>query len=165
MKKNVIYKRESQKEVSFFVKKGYNKTKLYHSDANTLVLNYVSGGYRMTGKMENELGKVVIDNEVIATYAGSVAVECFGIVGMAAVNMKDGLVKLLKRDYLTHGINVTVDEENNITIDFHVIVAYGVSIETVSDNLISTVKYQVEEFTGMKIAKINIYVEGVRVID
>ena len=70
----------------------------------------------MTGKMENEIGKVVIDNEVIATYAGSVAVECFGIVGMAAVNMKDGLVKLLKRDYLTHGINVDVDE-NNKTIN------------------------------------------------
>ena len=119
----------------------------------------------MTGKMENELGKVVIDNEVIATYAGSVAVECFGIVGMAAVNMKDGLVKLLKRDYLTHGINVKVDENNEITIDFHVIVAYGISIGTVSDNLIETVKYKVESFTGMKIAKINIYVEGVRVID
>ena len=106
----------------------------------------------MTGKMENELGKVVIDNEVIATYAGSVAVECFGIVGMAAVNMKDGLVKLLKRDYLTHGINVDVDENNKITIDFHVIVAYGV-------------KYKVEEFTGMQIKKVNILVEGVRVID
>ena len=119
----------------------------------------------MTGKMENELGKVVIDNEVIATYAGSVAVECFGIVGMAAVNMKDSLVKLLKRDYLTHGINVDVDENNKITIDFHVIVAYGISISTVSDNLIETVKYKVESFTGMKIKKINIYVEGVRVID
>ena len=117
----------------------------------------------MTGKMENELGKVVIDNEVIATYAGSVAVECF--VGMAAVNMKDGLVKLLKRDYLTHGINVDVDENNKITIDFHVIVAYGVSIETVADNLIHTVKYKVEEFTGMQIKKVNILVEGVRVID
>ena len=116
----------------------------------------------MTGKMENELGKVVIDNEVIATYAGSVAVECFGIVGMAAVNMKDGLVKLLKRDYLT---NVDVDENNKITIDFHVIVAYGVSIETVADNLIHTVKYKVEEFTGMQIKKVNILVEGVRVID
>lgn len=119
----------------------------------------------MTGRMENELGNIVIDNEVIATYAGSVAVECFGIVGMAAVNMKDGLVKLLKRDYLNHGINVTVDENNKITIDFHVIVSYGVSIETVSDNLISTVKYKVEEFTGMEIKKINILVEGVRVID
>ena len=84
---------------------------------------------------------------------------------MAAVNMKDGLVKLLKRDYLTHGINVTVNDENKIIIDFHVIVSYGVSIRTVSDNLIDTVKYKVEEFTGMEIEKLNIYVEGVRVID
>ncbi len=78
--------------------------------------------YYMNGHMETQLGKVTIDPEVIATYAGSVAVECFGIVGMAAVNMKDGLVKLLKKDYLTHGINVVIDEENKITIDFHVIV-------------------------------------------
>ncbi len=119
----------------------------------------------MNGQMETSLGRVTIDSEVIAMYAGSVAVECFGIVGMAAVNVKDGLVKLLKRDYLTHGINVSVDENNKITIDFHVIVSYGVSISTVSDNLIETVKYQVEEFTGMEIKKINIYVEGVRVID
>ena len=119
----------------------------------------------MRGQMETQYGKIVIDPEVIATYAGSVAVECFGIVGMAAVNMKDGLVKLLKKDYLTHGINVTVNADNKITIDFHVIISYGVSISTVSDNLIETVKYKVEEFTGMEIAKINIFVEGVRVID
>ena len=119
----------------------------------------------MNGQLTNSLGTVTIDPDVIATYAGSVAVECFGIVGMAAVNMKDGLVKLLKRDYLSHGINVTVDENNEISIDFHVIVSYGVSIFTVSDNLIDTVKYRVEEFTGMKIKKINISVEGVRVID
>ena len=119
----------------------------------------------MKGQMDTQYGQILIDTDVIATYAGSVAVECFGIVGMAAVNMKDGLVKLLKRDYLNHGINVKVDENNEITIDFHVIVAYGISIGTVSDNLIETVKYKVESFTGMKIAKINIYVEGVRVID
>ncbi len=119
----------------------------------------------MNGQMETRWGKISINPEVIKTYAGSVAVECFGIVGMAAVNMKDGLVKLLKKDYLTHGINVVIDADNKITIDFHVIVAYGVSISTVSDNLIETVKYKVEEFTGMEIKKMNIYVEGVRVID
>ncbi|MCI5828818.1 MAG: Asp23/Gls24 family envelope stress response protein [Lachnospiraceae bacterium] len=119
----------------------------------------------MNGQLTNSLGTVTINPDVIATYAGSVAVECFGIVGMAAVNMKDGLVKLLKRDYLSHGINVTIDDNNEISIDFHVIVSYGVSIFTVSDNLIETVKYRVEEFTGMKIKKINISVEGVRVID
>ena len=123
------------------------------------------GYFMMNGQMDTPLGKVTIDLDVIATYAGSVAVECFGIVGMAAINVKDGLVKLLKKDYLTHGINVTVDENNKITIDFHVIVSYGVSIATVTDNLIETVKYKVESFTGMKIEKLNIYVEGLRVID
>ena len=119
----------------------------------------------MKCRVNNKYGEVLIDTEVIARYAGSIVVESFGIVGMAAVNMKDGLVKLLKRDYLNHGINVKIDEENEITIDFHVIVAYGVSISTVTENLMETVKYQVESFTGMKIKKINIYVEGVRVID
>ena len=119
----------------------------------------------MKGQIDTQYGKVLVEDDVIATYAGSVAVECFGIVGMAAVNMKDGLVKLLKKDYLHHGISVKIEENNRITLDFHVIVSYGVSISTVSDNLIETVKYKVESFTGMKINKINIYVEGVRVID
>ena len=65
----------------------------------------------MKGQMETRLGKIIIDNEVVATYAGSVAVECFGIVGMAAVNMKDGLVRLLKRDYLTHGYKRKQDHD------------------------------------------------------
>jgi len=119
----------------------------------------------MKGQMENQYGTVLVDENVIATYAGSVAVECFGIVGMAAVNVKDGLVKLLKKEHLTHGIEVVVNENNEISIDFHVIIAYGVAIMTVSENLIETVKYKVEQFTGMKIDKINIHVEGVRVID
>ena len=62
------------------------------------------------------------------------------------------------------GINVTIND-NAIEIDFHVIVSYGVSISTVADNLIESVKYKVEEFTGMPVEKINIFVEGVRVID
>ena len=119
----------------------------------------------MKGSMSTELGIITISPEVIANYAGSVAVECFGIVGMAAVNMKDGLVRLLKKDSLTHGIQVELTEDNRIRLDFHVIVAYGVSISAVTDNLISNVKYKVEEFSNMPVDKINVYIEGVRVID
>ena len=119
----------------------------------------------MKGSMSTDLGIITIDPEVIAKYAGSVAVECFGIVGMAAVSMKDGLVKLLKKESLTKGIQVGISDENKITLNFHVVVAYGVSISAVTDNLISNVKYKVEEFTGMSVDKINIYIEGVRVID
>ena len=111
----------------------------------------------MNGRIDSGLGQIVIDTDVIATYAGS--------VGMAAVSMKDGLVKLLRKDSLKHGISVTITEDNRIRLNFHVIVAYGVNIRTIADNLVSNVKYKVEDFTGMEIEKINIYVEGVRAID
>ena len=71
----------------------------------------------------------------------------------------------LKKDSITKGIDVEIDEINNITIDFHVIVSYGVNISSVTDNLVENVKYKVEAFTGLKVAKINIFVEGVRIID
>lgn len=116
-------------------------------------------------EVETNNGDVIIESEVIAQFAGLSAIECFGIVGMATVNMKDGLVKLLRGDSVSKGVNVTVGENNTIRIDFHIIVAYGVSISTVAENLMSTVSYKVEEFTGMQVENINVYVEGVRVID
>ena len=114
--------------------------------------------------INTSMGNISIDNEAITQYAGSVAMECFGVVGMAGINMRDGLVKLLKLDSMTRGINVMV-RNNKLVINFHIIVAYGVSILAVSNNLISNVKYKVEEFTGIEIEKINIFVEGVKVID
>ena len=80
--------------------------------------------------MNTHMGNIAIDNDVIAQYAGSIAMECFGIVGMAGINVKDGLVKLLKRDSMTRGINVSINN-NKLTINFHVIVAYGVDRKSV----------------------------------
>ena len=118
----------------------------------------------MSVRMNNDRGAIVIDSNVVATYAGSVAVECFGIVGMASVSMKDGLVKLLGRDRLGHGINVRMSG-NKIELDFHVIISYGVSISAVAQNLVDSVSYKLESFTGMEVEDITVYVEGVKVID
>ena len=64
------------------------------------------------------------------------------------------------------GSMMDISDENSPGSEiFHVIVAYGVNILSVSDNLMNNVKYKVEEFTGMTVDKINIFVEGVRVID
>ncbi len=117
----------------------------------------------MKGRMDTDLGEVIINPDVIATYAGGVAVECFGIVGMAGLNLKDGVIKVLRRDFLRRGINVTINQ-NRISLDFHVIMAYGVSIQAVVENLISNVRYKMKEFTGMELERIRVYVEGVRVI-
>ena len=88
------------------------------------------------GMMNTKLGEIAVDTAVVAKYAGSSAVECFGVVGMASISMKDGLVKLLKRDNLTHGVGVAI-KDNKIIIDLHIIVSYGVSISAVAENLIS----------------------------
>ena len=111
-----------------------------------------------------EYGNIKIENEVIAKYAGSSAVECFGVVGMASVNVKDGIVRLLKKDNITRGVNVSI-KDDSLIINLHIIVAYGVSISAVDDNLISNVRYKVEEFTNMKVNKINVIVEGVRITE
>ena len=92
------------------------------------------------------------------------AVECFGVVGMASVNVRDGFVKLLKKDNLRHGVNVSV-ADGKLMIELHIIVAYEVSILAVAQNLVDNVKYKVEEYTGMEVGKITVCVEGVRVIN
>ena len=118
----------------------------------------------MPAKLENQYGIISIENEVIARIAGLTAIECYGIVGMAAKNVKDGLVQLLKRESLTKGIRITVNE-NKISIDLHIIVEYGTNISAIAENIISTVKYKVESVCGIAVEQVNVFVEGVRVDD
>lgn len=116
----------------------------------------------MSAKLENQYGTISIENEVIARIAGLTAVDCYGIVGMAAKNMKDGLVQLLKRESLTKGIRINVNEEQ-ISIDLHIIVEYGTNITAIAENIISTVKYKVETVCGIAVEQVNVFVEGMRV--
>ncbi len=118
----------------------------------------------MKGKMSTEMGSIVIDRDVLAKYAGTATTECIGIVGMAAVNVKDGVTKLLKKENAGRGVTLNIIN-NKIVIELHVIVAYGVSIRAVAQNVLENVKYKVEQYTGMQVEKINVIVEGVRIID
>ena len=112
-----------------------------------------------------ENGKGSIDENVVAQVAGLTALDCFGIVGMGIVSVKDGIVKQLRRDNVSKGVNVKFDEKGDIIIEFHIVVAYGVSIKAVTDNLMQSVKYKVEDFTSLKVRQINVFVEDVKVMD
>ncbi len=116
----------------------------------------------MSAKITNGLGIITIDNEVIARVAGLAATECCGVVGMAVKSVKDGLVHLLKKDSLTKGIGIVVEEEQ-VKIELHIIVEYGTNIPAIAETISSTVKYKVEDATDFTVSKINIFVEGIRV--
>lgn len=62
----------------------------------------------MKGKMSTDMGKIVIDRDVLAKYAGTATMECIGIAGMASVNVKDGVAKLLKKENAGRGVNVFI---------------------------------------------------------
>ncbi|HZJ82907.1 MAG TPA: Asp23/Gls24 family envelope stress response protein [Clostridia bacterium] len=116
----------------------------------------------MSAKKTNSLGEIVISDDVMATLAGISAIECYGIVGMASKRATDGIVELLGRENLSKGVKVHTQDED-ISIELYIIVEYGISIATVANNMIETVKYNIENFTGMNVKKVDVTVEGIRV--
>lgn len=116
----------------------------------------------MPGRLSNNFGEIVIDDHVLASIAGASAMECYGLVGMAAKSAAGGLVELLKREHSSKGVKVQTENEE-IIIDLFVIVEFGTRISVVANNIIEKVKYNIEHLTGMKVKKVNINVQGVRV--
>ncbi|HCS72517.1 MAG TPA: Asp23/Gls24 family envelope stress response protein [Clostridiales bacterium] len=110
----------------------------------------------------NKIGEIRITDEVLATLAGIAAVRCYGIVGMASKRATDGLVELLGSDNMAKGVKV-ISQGNEVVISLYIIVEYGISMAAVAQNVIDTVKYNVEKLTGTTVTKVNIKVEGVRV--
>ncbi len=112
--------------------------------------------------INSELGEITIDNNVIASIAGAAATKCYGVVGMASKNKKDGIVSLLKMENISKGIQIST-EDNGIVITMSIIVEYGVNINAICDSIINNVRYKLEHNTGLKVKTINVRVESVRV--
>ena len=115
----------------------------------------------MLNKIKNDMGTITIEREVIARIAGLAATEGYGVVGMAAKNVRDGLVHLLKKESLSKGVRVHINEKGLI-INLYIIVEYGTNIGAIADTLKSNVKYHVEDKVGLPVDEVNIFVEGVR---
>ncbi|HHV57063.1 MAG TPA: Asp23/Gls24 family envelope stress response protein [Firmicutes bacterium] len=115
----------------------------------------------MLSENRNEFGNIAIGDEVIATLAGAAAMECYGLVGMASRRITDGFVELLGRDNWSRGVEVKL-EEDRVYVTLHIIVSYGVRISEVAKNVMEKVKYAVESVTGLKVARVDVYVQGVQ---
>lgn len=116
----------------------------------------------MTIRVENEIGTIDINSDVVATIAGASAIECYGLVGMASRSTTNGIVNLLKRENLSKGVSIQM-EEDGIAVDLYVIIQFGTKISVVAENIIEKVKYNVENQTGLKVLNVNLHIEGVRV--
>lgn len=111
--------------------------------------------------VENLLGSIFISHRSLASIASQSALESYGIVGLAAKNLAEGISQALVKDPI-QGVDIHM-EDSAVIIDLYVIVEYGTRIKSVADNVAELIKYQVENTTGLTVKKVNIHVRGLRI--
>ena len=116
----------------------------------------------MAVNTSNAYGKITISNDAIARVTSHIVRECYGVIDLVGQNFADNFSEMKRKKPKCKGIKI-LTVNNRIYIDLYVIIKYGVSISTVTENLKSAVKYGVEKFTGMIIDCVNVNVVGVRV--
>jgi uncharacterized alkaline shock family protein YloU len=109
---------------------------------------------------EKDLGRIEVSQQVIASIAGHAANGCYGIVGMAARGLRDGIAERLQRENLHRGVEVRVDPDG-INIELYCVVEYGVRITEVAHSLQDAVRYEVEKALGIKVKVVNVNVQGI----
>jgi uncharacterized alkaline shock family protein YloU len=107
-------------------------------------------------------GRIEVSPTAIASLAGQAIVECYGVVGMANRNLRDGIAEVLPRGNYRRGIDVKfVDQQ--IVIDLYVVIQHGTRISEVAHGIMNRVKYIVEKAVGFPVIEVNVHVQGLHI--
>lgn len=118
----------------------------------------------MSISKSTQFGNINISIDAIASLAGGVVTECYGVVGMASQKLlKDNIAELLKKDNYAKGV-VVRQKDNKLDLDLYIIVSYGVKISEVVNEVQKKAKYVLEKSLELDFDAINVYVQGVKVI-
>ena len=111
----------------------------------------------------NENGSVNINTGVYTEIAGTAATNCFGVKGMAARSLTDGVYHLLRMESVSKGVRVEFHDDDTISIDLHIIVDNGVNLAAVGASIISEVRYVVTKCTGTEVRAVNVYIDSMMI--
>ena len=111
----------------------------------------------------NESGSINISTSVYTEIVGTAASNCFGVKGMAARSVKDGVYHLLRKESAGKGVRVVFHEDDSISIELHIIVDNGVTLSAVGASIISEVRYVVSKCTGTEVREVNVYIDSMMI--
>ena len=112
---------------------------------------------------ENEIGNINVYDIVYTDIVGTAAANCFGVKGMAARSVKDGLYHLLRKESVGKGVLVTFNPDDTISIDLHIVVDNGVNLSAVGASIISEVRYVVAKCTGTQVSAVNVFIDSMMI--
>lgn len=107
----------------------------------------------------DELGNIHISEEVLSAIAAAAALEVEGVSGLAA-NLGSDIAELLGKKNLTKGIRVKM-EEDKVSIELSILIAYGHTIPQVGRAVQDSVKSAMESMTGLVVDAVNVSVGGI----
>ncbi len=107
-----------------------------------------------------ENGSINVSTSVYTDIVGAAASNCFGVKGMAARSVKDGVYRLLRMESMSKGVLVNFNDDDTISIDLHIIVDNCVNLSAVAASIISEVRYVVTKCTGTQVRTVNVYVDS-----
>ena len=111
----------------------------------------------------NENGSVNVSTGVYTDIAGTAASNSFGVKGMAARSVKDGVYHLLRKESMSKGVKVQVNDDDTITIDLQNMVENAVNLQAVGESIISEVRYVVTKCTGTDVRAVNVYIDSMMI--
>ena len=109
----------------------------------------------ITQQMEN--GNVMISEDVIATIVAHAVKEVDGVAGLSA---KPGVDAITKKGW-GKGIKVTINQQEQLSIDCYVMVAYGRPVVAIATAAQEAITSAVESATGIKVRSVNVNVSGI----
>ncbi len=112
---------------------------------------------------KNDNGSVNVSTSVYTDIAGTAASNCFGVKGMAARSVTDGLYHLLRKESMSKGVKVEFHDDDTISIDLHIMVDSGVNLTAVGASIISEVRYVVSECTGTEVRAVNVFIDSMMI--
>ena len=106
----------------------------------------------------NLYGNIAISRRAIRVVAGVAALECYGIWGVGRKRIVRNATSNIS---LRNGVRVWISK-NKVGIYIDLILCFGMPIDAIINSVRNTIKYRVENFTGMEVLFVDIRVMGIR---
>ena len=105
-------------------------------------------------------GTVLISEDVITTIVAHAVEEVEGVVGLNVKPASD-IIEMIGKKGWGKGLKITIGEDDALSVDCNINVAYGQSVVSVAKAVQESVTNALESMAGVKIVAVNVNVCGI----
>ncbi|MBQ3566254.1 MAG: Asp23/Gls24 family envelope stress response protein [Oscillospiraceae bacterium] len=111
---------------------------------------------------ETYLGKISVTDAYIKSLVYRTVTSCFGVAGMKSSSFCEYITgELLGRKQSGMGVHI-VTRGDMLAVNLHIAVTYGTNIRAVVSSVKNKVKFALEEYAGLSVHTVNVYVDSIK---